>query len=70
MLLDNFQEAARHVDSKVNDDFLAWTKSKYEHEGIGEVKVTRCKEHEYLAMGFDYSINREAKVKVTKYIQK
>ena len=41
---------SRHVDSKVNAQFLEWLKTKYASDEIGEVKVMRGKKHDYLAM--------------------
>ena len=61
---------ASHVDSEVNDEFVKWVKSKYEDLEIGEVKVKRGKEHEYLAMDFDYKKPGVVKIKMQKYIEK
>ena len=61
---------ASHVDPKVNDHFIEWVKTKYEDKDIGEVKVTRGKEHDYLAMDFDYNTEGVVKIKMVSYIEK
>ena len=61
---------ASHVDPKVNDDFIEWTRQMYEHEGIGKVSVTRGKVHDYLAMQFNFDDKGVVKIKMRKYIQK
>eukprot|EP00978_Attheya_sp_CCMP212_P026894 scaffold89292_cov54-Attheya_sp.AAC.1 len=49
-----------HVDSKVNDKFLAWLEKTYGEDGIGSVKTTRGKRHDYLAMVLEF--NKEGKL--------
>jgi len=57
------------VDSKVNDQFLEWLKTKYASDEIGEVKVMRGKKHDYLAMTLDYSLPGVLRVDMTKYVK-
>eukprot|EP00978_Attheya_sp_CCMP212_P020733 scaffold59680_cov31-Attheya_sp.AAC.1 len=44
-----------HVNSKVNDKFLVWLEKTYGEDGIGSVKTTRGKRHDYLAMVLDFN---------------
>jgi hypothetical protein len=58
-----------HIDSKVNDEFLLWLKKKYANDNIGEVKSTRGKKHDYLAMILEYSSTGVLKVNMVKYVK-
>jgi hypothetical protein len=49
-----------HVNVKVNDTFLVWLEKTYGEDGIGSVKTTRGKRHDYLAMVLDF--NQEGKL--------
>ena len=51
--VDNVKSS--HVEKIVNDNFCDWLKNKCGSDGIGEVKTTRGKKHEYLGMILDYS---------------
>ncbi len=59
-----------HVDSKVNDKFEQWVKETYEEKGIGKVKVTRGKIHDYLGMTLDFSTPGQVKITMIDYIEK
>ena len=61
---------ASHEDPTVNDEFVEWTRSKYEDKEIGELKVTRGQYHDYLAMDFDFGTEGILKIKMTTYIKK
>ncbi len=41
------------------DDFIKWLRDIYEEEGIGEVKVSRGKIHDYLGMTLDFHQRRK-----------
>eukprot|EP00978_Attheya_sp_CCMP212_P001665 scaffold3444_cov50-Attheya_sp.AAC.1 len=51
---------SNHVNFKVNDTFLVWLEKTYGEDGIGSVKTTRGKRHDYLAMVLDF--NKEGKL--------
>jgi hypothetical protein len=59
-----------HVDSKVNDKFLAWLQEKYASDKIGEIKAMRGKKHNYLAMTLTFTTLRVLKVNMTLYVKK
>ena len=45
-----------HVEPEVNDKFLLWSNKTYDEDGIGCVKATRGKQHDYLAMILDFQV--------------
>ena len=59
-----------HIDPKINDQFLAWLKKKYASDKIGEIKATRGKKHDYLAMTLDFSTTGVLQVDMTQYVKK
>ena len=59
-----------HVDPKVNDDFLKWLKLTYASDNIGELKATRGKRHDYLAMTLDFTTPGILKLDMTEYVAK
>jgi hypothetical protein len=59
-----------HVDPKVNDEFLAWLKTKYASDQIGEIKAVRGTKHDYLAMTLDFSTPGVLKVDMTSYVDR
>ena len=44
-----------HEDTKVNDQFEKWLQKTYGEDGIGKVKSSRGKRHDYLAIILDFS---------------
>ena len=58
-----------HKDPKINDLFHKWLESKYGNPEIGQVKATRGKRHDYLAMVLDYSIPGKLQVDMTNYVK-
>ena len=58
-----------HVDSKVNDELIAFIRNKYEDAEIGLLKETRGKVHEYLGMTLDYSVKGEVSINMIKYLE-
>jgi hypothetical protein len=59
-----------HMDTKVNDEFLEYLRSKYEDKEIGLLKASRGKVHDYLGMKLDYSVKGEVKISMTDYVKK
>jgi hypothetical protein len=57
---------ASHMTPEVVDSFIEWVKVQY--GGIGEVKVTRGKIHDYLGMTLDYSIPGQVSIDMTSYV--
>jgi hypothetical protein len=49
-----------HVNFKVNDTFLVWLEKTCGEDGIGSVKTTKGKRHDYLVMVLDF--NKEGKL--------
>eukprot|EP00978_Attheya_sp_CCMP212_P005488 scaffold12295_cov58-Attheya_sp.AAC.1 len=58
-----------HVDSKVNDKFLAWLETNYGEDGIGSVKTTRGKKDDYLAMVLDFSKKGKLVLDMCDYVK-
>ena len=58
-----------HRDPVVSDDFHKWLTQTYGQDGIGDVKVTRGKRHDYLAIILDYSEPEVLMIDMCKYIQ-
>jgi hypothetical protein len=58
-----------HVDSKVNDAFIAWARDKYEDVNITKMKPSRGKVHDYLGVIFDYSEDGKVKIQMKEYIK-
>ena len=58
-----------HIDPKVNDNFHEWLEKTYGEDGIGKVKSTRGKKHEYLAMRFDFNRKGKVGLDMTDYIK-
>jgi len=58
-----------HVDSRVNDEFGEWLKTKYASDNIGKLKITRGNRHEYLGMVLDYSTPGVLKIDMTEYVK-
>jgi hypothetical protein len=58
--VDNIKSS--HVEKTVNDEFLHWLKAMYANNGIGEIKVSRGKIHEYLGMTLDFSESEKLKL--------
>lgn len=56
-----------HVDPGVNDRFKEWCQKMYGK--FGDVKATRGKVHDYLAMTLDYTYKGRLKVLMTEYIE-
>ena len=46
---------ALHEDSEASDEFIQWTKDKYEDEEIAKVRVTCGEKHNCLGVNLDYS---------------
>ena len=57
-----------HVNSKVNNSFIAWLKKEYGQ--IKEVKCSQGKKHNYLEMTLDYSVDGEVKINRVDYVEK
>jgi hypothetical protein len=58
-----------HENSKVNDKFQKWLQTTYGEDGIGTVKVTRGKRHDYLAMILDFSIEGVLRLDMCDYVK-
>ena len=58
-----------HVEPEVNDKFLLWLNKTYGEDGIGNVKATRGKRHDYLAMILDFSSAGVLKLDMVDYIK-
>jgi hypothetical protein len=58
-----------HVDSRVNDKFIEWARSKYEDVTITKMKPSRGKVHDYLGVIFDFSEDGKVKIQMKEYIQ-
>eukprot|EP00978_Attheya_sp_CCMP212_P028783 scaffold100331_cov51-Attheya_sp.AAC.5 len=66
--VDNIKSS--HVDSKVNDKFLAcWLETNYGEDGIGSVKTTRGKKHSYLVMVLDFSKEGKLVLDMCDYVK-
>jgi len=59
-----------HANSVVNDDFFSWLKKKYANDGVGEVKVTRGKRHQYLGMKLVFASGGKLKIDMVDYFDK
>ena len=57
-----------HVDPKVNDEFHTWCEQQYGSEETGHVTTVRGKQHDYLAMILDYSVDGVLKVDMRYYV--
>ena len=57
-----------HVDSIINDKFLAWLKKTYSKHG--KVKSTRGKIHDFLGMKLNFSTKGKMIVNMRKYMKK
>jgi len=64
--IDDFKSS--HVVTKVNDEFHTWCEKKYGSEEIRHVTTVRGKQHDYLAMILDYSVDGVLKVDMRYYI--
>ena len=58
-----------HVDPEVNDNFHLWLEKSYGEDGIGKVKSSHGKRHDYLAMMLDYSIPGVLQVDMVDYLK-
>eukprot|EP00978_Attheya_sp_CCMP212_P024375 scaffold76452_cov30-Attheya_sp.AAC.1 len=58
-----------HVNSKVNNKFLVWLEKTYGEGGIGSVKTTRGKRHDYLAMVLDFSQKGKLVLDMCDYVK-
>ena len=58
-----------HVDSKRVDNFIKWVKDTFTNDGVGEVRVSCGKIHQYLGMELTYCENGTVKVGMTDYIK-
>jgi hypothetical protein len=58
------------IDSKVNNKFLAWSKTKYANDKIGEIKAVCGMKHDYLAMMLDFTTPGVLKLNMTLYVKK
>ena len=58
-----------HVESKVVDNVIKWLKGKYEDKEIGKMTVSRGKVHDYLAMGLDFSVPGEVRIRMENYVK-
>jgi hypothetical protein len=54
-------------DDQVAADFLAWLKTQYGQ--IGELKVHRGKEHEYLGMKLNYKVPGQVSFDMSDYVE-
>ena len=57
-----------HKKEKVVDDFVNWVYKKYTDEN-GEVKICKGKQHLFLGILFDYSIEGMLQVNMTDYVK-
>ena len=57
-----------HVITRVVDDFIQWAVWKYGDPEIGDLKITRGKKHDFLAMHLDYSVDGEVRIDMRDYI--
>jgi hypothetical protein len=51
--VDNLKSS--HINPKVNNNFLAWLKTTYANDKIGEIKAVCGRRHNYLAMTLDFT---------------
>ena len=57
-----------HIDPKVNDEFLQWTKDMFRQ--LSEVKTTQGLLHDYLGMVLDYSVPGQVSIDMIHYVEK
>jgi hypothetical protein len=56
-----------HKDDQVVTNFLTWLKAQYGQ--IGELKVRRGKEHEYLGMKLSYKVPGQVSIDMSDYVE-
>jgi hypothetical protein len=69
MLADDLE--ASHVITKVMDQMIKYLRQDYEtifKDGTSEMVVSGGKIHKYLGMTLDYTIRRQARISMLKYI--
>jgi hypothetical protein len=54
----------------VNDNFLAWLKTKYANDKIGEINAACGKKHNYLAMTLNFTTPGVLKINIMSYVKK
>jgi hypothetical protein len=64
------QLESKHVNLKVNNNFLAWLKAKYANNKIRQIKAAPRKKHNYLAMILNFTIPGVLKIDMMLYIKK
>jgi hypothetical protein len=55
-----------HQDEQVVSNFISWIKQQYGK--IGEVKVKRGKEHQYLGMKLHYGVKGQVSIDMIDYV--
>jgi hypothetical protein len=60
---------ASHINSKVNDELKVWLQKTYGEDGIGTVKTTRGKKHDYLAMILDFTEKGKLRLDMCDYVK-
>jgi hypothetical protein len=66
--IDNLKSS--HINPKVNNKFLAWLKTKYANDKIGEIKAVCGKKHNYLAITLNFTTPGVLKINMSTYIKK
>jgi hypothetical protein len=59
-----------HINSKVNNKFLAWLKTTFANNKIREIKAVYGKKHNYLAMTLDFTTPGVLKFNMMSYVKK
>ena len=61
---------ASHVKKQVNDTFVEWVKSTYASDGVGQVKTSRGKVHNYLGMVLDFTEPGAVRISMEDYVER